>query len=129
MFVIREVNNPSRILAWGYVSGAGQLVDTIPDGFEEVEIEALPEEFTFIPDEPPPPTLSEILEAKFLEALQSEDAQGLTDLQVGDMFVLKAGLTEMLKFNQIGPAKAKIQEFTVPEALEPWKAELLLMFP
>ena len=87
----------------------GELVST-----EEVEV--------------PSPPLAQQLEIIFIQAVRQYDGL-LPPSTEGDLFILKAGITEMLKFDRVAAAKAKIEGVTLPEALEPIRAAMLEKFP
>lgn len=77
-----------------------------------------------VPDIP----LSDQLEALFVQALQDHDGV-LSPEQEGDLFAVKTTIAEMLKFGRLAAAKAKIENVTLPEALEPVRQAMLEKFP
>jgi len=76
----------------------------------------------------PEPTLAETLETIFITAIQ-EHGDLILPSEEGDLFALKVSIAEMLKFNRLAAAKAKIEAATIPEALEPVRAAMLEVFP
>lgn len=73
-------------------------------------------------------TLSEQLKGMFKQALQDYDGL-LPPLAEADLFLLKAGIDEMLDFGRLAAAQAKIQAVALPEALEPIRQAMLALFP
>lgn len=75
----------------------------------------------------PQDPLSKQLEDLFIQALQ-EHGNALPPNTEGDLFILKAGITEMLKFNRLAAAKAKIESVLLPDVLEPIRSAMLAKF-
>ena len=76
----------------------------------------------------PPVSLADALEAIFISAIQDHDGL-LSPEQEGDLFGLKVAITEMLKFNRLAAAKAKIEAVVLPESLESVRTAMLEKFP
>lgn len=74
------------------------------------------------------PPLAERLETIFISAIQGSDGV-LTPEEEAGLFLIKTGITEMLKFNRFAAAQAMIEAAAIPEALEPVRAAMLAEFP
>ena len=123
MLYIRRKDDHSIVKAFGF-GDSGSLGEFDTDIYEEIIADDLPEDYTI---EPITPSLAVQLESILIDALTSNPGV-LSDSQVGDVFVLKSGISEMLRFGQVNAAKAKIEEFTVPEELENVKTQMLSLF-
>lgn len=72
--------------------------------------------------------LASVLETIFIEALRTHD--GLLPAEAeGDLFILKAGIMEMLRFGRLAAARAKIEAVVLPEELSPIKQAMLNLLP
>jgi hypothetical protein len=116
---IRKIDEPTTVLARGYFDDDY----TVPEGFEMMDGEP-PEGFQFFKA----PTLAEELEAIFVSAVQ-QYGDALPPEHEADLWLLKAGITDMLQFNRVAAAKAKIESITLPESLNPIRDAMLARFP
>ncbi len=74
------------------------------------------------------PPVSETLEGMFIQAVE-QYSELLTPEEEASLWLLKAGITEMLRFNRLAAARAAITLAVIPGALEPVRQAMLGVIP